>query len=70
MSKKKQSKDSPQQKMIKVKVKVTPPTVIPARTVRLPIREEVIPARKVRVKVREEVMVYPVFYIDRTAIND
>jgi hypothetical protein len=31
MMSKKQSKDSPQQKMIKVKVKVTPPTVIPVR---------------------------------------
>jgi hypothetical protein len=56
MRKKKQTKDSPHQKMIKVKMTIIPPPALAPR--------------KVRVTVREEVMALPLFYIDRTPMND
>jgi hypothetical protein len=56
MRKKKQTKDTPQQKMIKTKVTIIPPPTLAPR--------------KIRVIVREEVMALPLFYFDRTPMND
>jgi hypothetical protein len=42
MSKKKQSKDTPQQRIVTT-VKVYPPPVLPARTVLVTVTEEVLP---------------------------